>query len=881
MLNSKYFLPLFLVFFFSLFSFAFITVKSETAGNVRNGTRDSTRLVYNASVVLDVNSKMGAMANICLSMALSDFYAKHPSYNTRLSLQRWDSLDGLVAASSEYLPQRSAEASFAIKLGGSSSPSQSPCIIRTAIVDFSRLAKATVAILENFEWNEVILVYEDMEYGKAIIPYLTDAIENMDIALSYKSAIPNSAEDFQILEELKVLMTMQGKVFVVHMTTNLASRLFFLANMAGMMNKGFAWLVTDGLSSFVDTMGMGAIALDSMKSVIGVRPYVPKTEALKNFKTRYKTLSLMKQNNEASELNLFGLWAYDTIWALAMTVERIGVVTSGFLKETVSKTSADARIAEIGPKGLLEEILSTSFRGISGDFDLVHGQLQPSAFEIFNLTRKGKGIIGYWTPNRGISRHLASAGNKLKKIIIPEETRRTLNERTMPTVRDKWRIGVPSKRGFTEFVNLHPGSNDNELPGFSIEVFKAVWEAALPGTEYEFKFIEGTYDELCSQVKDEKIDAAVGDISIVASRINCVDFTLPYLESGVAMLIKVSHNGPTDMWIFMKPLSWDLWLTITAICIFIGIVVRVLDRRENTEFSGSPRKQLSSILMFPCLSVATPQRDMVVTNCSRLVLVLWIFLAFILIQSYTANLSSILTVNQLQPTIPSLRELRKHYIGYQNQSFVKNFLINQLGFKESMLKPYGSVDDYQEALCNGSSNEGVAAIFDEIPYIKVFLAEYSTGYMMVGPTYRTDGLGFALPIGSPFVANFSRAILNFTQGKYMSPIEKKYFGKISIYQDETGPISSSSPSLSTKSFAGLFIIIGIIVLLALVVSESHILGRLVQRYIFHNSHDVSGPRVEPTTEMTNTSNLQENHNTNQISNRDESREEAVLEVHSS
>lgn len=100
MLNSKYFLPLFLVFFFSLFSFAFITVKSETAGNVRNGTRDSTRLVYNASVVLEVNSKMGAMANICLSMALSDFYAKHPSYNTRLSLQRWDSLDGLVAASS-------------------------------------------------------------------------------------------------------------------------------------------------------------------------------------------------------------------------------------------------------------------------------------------------------------------------------------------------------------------------------------------------------------------------------------------------------------------------------------------------------------------------------------------------------------------------------------------------------------------------------------------------------------------------------------------------------------------------------------------------------------------------------------------------------------
>lgn len=133
---------------------------------------------------------------------------------------------------------------------------------------------------------------------------------------------------------------------------------------------------------------------------------------------------------------------------------------------------------------------------------------------------------------------------------------------------------------------------------------------------------------------------------------------------------------------------------------------------------------------------------MVVTNSSRLVLVVWIFLAFILMQSYTANLSSILTVNQLQPTIPGIKELRKSYVGYQKDSFVKGFLINQLGLQESMLKPYCSVDDYQEALSKGSENEGVSAIFDEIPYIKLFLAEYTTGYLMVGPTYRTDGLGF-------------------------------------------------------------------------------------------------------------------------------------------
>ncbi|XVF34266.1 hypothetical protein REPUB_Repub18cG0044600 [Reevesia pubescens] len=643
-------------------------------------------------------------------------------------------------------------------------------------------------------------------------------------------------------------MTMSSKVFVVHMTTTLASRLFVVANKAGIMNKEFAWLVTDGLSNFVDSMDH--VALDSVKGVIGIMPYVPKTKALVNFKTRYKRVSMMKGNNESSELNLYGLQVYDTIWALAMTVERIGTVNSGFLKETKGRTSAE----ETDPRRILEEILRHSFRGISGDLHLVNGLLQPLAFEIFNLTGKGvKRMSGYWTPDQGISRSSGSARtrystsrNKLKKTIIPGDTRRILKANDMPTIGKKWRIGVPGNSGFIEFVNIHLGNK-------------------------------------------KTIDVAVGDISIVASRINCVDFTLPHLQTGVTMLIKVSHAGPKDIWIFMRPLSWDLWLTIISICIFIGIVVRILDRRENTELiNGSRRKQISKILMLPCLSVAIPQGDMVVTNCSRLVLVIWIFLAFVSMQSYTANLSSILTVNQLQPTISSFKELRTRYVGYQNLSFVKDFLINQLGFKEYMLKPYASIDDYHEALSKGSDNGGVDAIFDEIPYIKCFLAQYTTGYMMVGPTYKTDGLGFAFPIGSSLVANFSRETLTFTQRKYMSALEKKYFGKITIDQDGTGSVSSSSPSLTSMSFAGLFIIVGIVVLLALLISENHSLGRLLQRCIFRNSHDVSrsAPRVQPTAEMTDITdnlpeinNIQENHNSNQ-SDRDESTKEAILEVHS-
>ncbi|XVF47779.1 hypothetical protein PTKIN_Ptkin03bG0138200 [Pterospermum kingtungense] len=178
-----------------------------------------------------------------------------------------------------------------------------------------------------------------------------------------------------------------------------------------------------------------------------------------------------------------------------------------------------------------------------------------------------------------------------------------------------------------------------------------------------------------------------------------------------------------------------------------------------------------------------------------------------------------------------------------------------------MLIPYGSIDDYEdEFLSKGSDNGGVAAIFDEIPYIKLFLAKYTTGYMMVGPTYKTDVLGF--PTDSPLVAKFSREILNFTQGPLIPPLKRNYFGKVTIEHDEIGPVSSSSQSLTSRSFAGLFIVVGIIPLLALVVSES-------QKYICHNSNDVSrsGSRVQPTTEINATyppeiNNIQEYHDSN-------------------
>ena len=99
-------------------------------------------------------------------------------------------------------------------------------------------------------------------------------------------------------------------------------------------------------------------------------------------------------------------------------------------------------------------------------------------------------------------------------------------------------------------------------------------------------------------------DAVIGDITIIANRSTYVDFTLPYTESGVQMVVSVNDDERKSLWIFLKPLSLNLWLTIGIAFIFTGLVIWVLEHRVNTEFRGPPEQQLGLIFWFSFSTLA-------------------------------------------------------------------------------------------------------------------------------------------------------------------------------------------------------------------------------------------------------------------------------------
>lgn len=86
------------------------------------------------------------------------------------------------------------------------------------------------------------------------------------------------------------------------------------------------------------------------------------------------------------------------------------------------------------------------------------------------------------------------------------------------------------------------------------------------------------------------------------------------------------------------------------------------------------------------------------------------------------------------------------------------------------------MDQYADALKKGSDNGGVTAIFDEVPYLRLFLSRYCEGYSMAGPTYKSGGFGFVFPMGSPLAVDVSRAILELAEEDKLARIENKWFG---------------------------------------------------------------------------------------------------------
>ncbi|XP_059451026.1 glutamate receptor 2.8-like [Corylus avellana] len=618
--------------------------------------------------------------------------------------------------------------------------------------------KAVAAIIQSWQWRQVNIIYEDFNpVASGINPNIITAIQEVDAKINELVAFSPFSPYAYISKKLESLKNGQCRVFIVHTSITLATKIFKEANEMGMMGKDFVWITTNDITSQIDSLNASSIT--SIQGVLGVKSYFSTSnKGSKDFQSRFEDMFRSQYpNGLLPKPGASTLQAYDAAWAVALA-------HAAYLKSS-------GCVDKWNGQELLEKLLKTKFEGLTGLFSFsTEWKLAPiHIFQIVNVAGKSYRKLGYWTEGLGFSKsiHKPSIYNKsmnlLGQVIWPGSPWSMPKGWAIPTNHShRLKIGVPTGSTFREFVNVtndHHGGNPI-INGFSIEVFKSTLALLPYHLPYDFIPFDGTYDSLVEQVHIKHFDAVVGDIAIVSNRCEDAEFSQPYAESG-------------------------------------------LQRNHHPNFRGSVRNQIGTMLSLSFTTLFSLHGEKLHSNLSRMAMAVWLFVALVITQSFTASLTSLLTVQRIDPKKVDVETLIKSgaKVGCDANSFVVKYLEVVVGFDPNNIKRMRTEDDYPQALMSGE----IAAAFVEVPYVKMYLAKYCDGFTTSGPTFKVGGFGFAFARSSPYLPDISKAVLKVSESGKLQELECSLN---SSFNCSTAQLVYNHDSLGINSFWGLFVITG-------------------------------------------------------------------------
>ncbi|KAK1421655.1 hypothetical protein QVD17_24155 [Tagetes erecta] len=717
---------------------------------------------------------------------------------------------------------------------------QFPYFIRTTQSDLHQMT-AVAEIVDYYNWREVIAIFIDDDYGRNGVLALDDTLAARRCRITNKVGIPPGSEygRSEIMDILVKIALMEARVIVLHVYPDMGFLVFSVARYLGMMGDGYVWIATDWLTSVLDsTSPYPSDKMENMQGVLALRQHTPDTLQKKQLTSKWRKLT-----GGSFGLNSYALYAYDTVWIVAHALEAFfsqgGIVSfsndSRLSSGGLEDLNLDALNIFDGGKLLLDNIWRSDFVGLTGHikFDSDRNLVNP-AYDIINIIGTGFRTIGYWSNGTGLSTLTPedpqvnrSRAQGLLSVIWPGEIVTKPRGWVFPNNGKTLKIAVPLRVSYKEFVSQLPGSNMSK--GFCIDVFVAAVNLLPYAVPYQFvPYGNGkenpSYTELVKLIAAGVYDGAVGDIAIVTNRTRIVDFTQPYAASGLVVVAPFKKMN-TGAWAFLRPFSPALWAVTAAFFLVVGTVVWILEHRINDDFRGSPKRQCITILWFSFSTLFFAHRENTASTLGRMVLLMWLFVVLIINSSYTASLTSILTVQQLSSPIKGIDSLKKSNdrIGYQVGSFAERYLI-EIGIPEHRLVALGTPDAYADALRKGSKNGGVAAIVDERPYIELFLSNQCK-FRVVGREFTKSGWGFAFPRDSPLAVDLSTAILSLSENGDLQRIHDKWLIRTGCTTDNS---ELESDQLHLKSFWGLFLICGIVCFIAIFIYFCKVFRR------FHN-----------------------------------------------
>ncbi|XP_017845731.1 glutamate receptor ionotropic, kainate 2 isoform X1 [Drosophila busckii] len=674
------------------------------------------------------------------------------------------------------------------------------------------IAHALYDIITQFDWSRFIFCYESSEYLTILDelislygikgPVIKVMRYDLNLNGNYKSVLR------------RIRKSEDSRIVVVGSTEGVAE-LLRQAQQVGIMNEDYTYLVGN--------LDLHTYELEEYKyseaNITGLRMFDP---AKKEVRDLLETLH-QQMGEDTTQAENPGATTITLAMALTYDAVRVIAEASKLVPYQPAQLNCSERHDNVQPDGSTFRNYMRSLeilnKTITGRIFFQGNVRKGFSFDVIELQPDGLVKVGTWEEGKDFE-----FKRPPQVAHFQDNEENSLVNKTFNVL-----ISVPNKpyASLVESINTLIGNSQYE--GYGIDLIKELAEKL----GFNFTFINGGNDYgsfnkstnittgMLKEIVEGRADLAIADLTITSEREEVIDFSLPFMNLGIAILYITPQKAEPALFSFMDPFSKEVWLYLGLAYLGVTLCLFVLGRLSPSEWDNpypcieEPEElenqfSINNSLWFTTGALLQQGSEIAPKALStRTISSIWWFFTLIMVSSYTANLAAFLTIVNPTSSIDNVEDLANNkdevQYGAKRTGSTRNF------FLTSEDPIYMKMNEYMTThpeMLTETNQDGVKKVKASTKY--AFLMESTSiefntvrecNLTKIGDALDEKGYGIAMVKNWPYRDKFNNALLELQEQGVLARLKKKWWNEIgagvcSASSDDSGPSELGMDNLS-------------------------------------------------------------------------------------